>query len=338
MNEKSTEAALSEAYGLMETGRFYDAMSLLFEALEFDQTNIELDFAYWCCRFWAPQAGAAAELPAAERGAELFSFWVTYTEALERSSRDSSVEKTQLERLRPEENPRSVYATKRGAFSLALEAYTEVENQMHGDQNVTVAFKADVLRRIGVCHKELGNYDAALSYLKDKANALTPRSAAIFAEMADCLALMGNEREAKLYFREAFFIDAQKVELAFLDSELILSVVKMLRPKGFTRSELLEWIPVYAEITHVFSMKHEIKAQEVNRLVTDVFAREKEMKDPSNSQQTLTPKLINMYFWLIDHYERSRDAGAPEKSREYQLKIRSLNEEVYSLYTAAKAL
>ena len=334
MSNQSTEITLAQAYNLMEEGNLAQARPILYDAIEFDLDNKELHFAYWCCNFWIPHLDTESLLSNLDKGNRILARWIEFSETLEEEDKN----KASPSKIRPQSHPRAVYATKHGVFSLALASFKAVESTLIDDQTVTIAQKSDVLSKIGICYKELGEYDSALEYLKIKANALSPNSAAIYAEMADCFALSGEEKQAKLFFREAFFLDAQKIELAFLESQLIRAVIEQAKTKGGAKGALLEWIPVYGELTHVFNIKHEFRLQEVGKLQQDIYARENELKDPSNSPQILVPKLINMYFRLIDHYERSTDASAAQKSQECQLQIRSHDEDIYNIYTANKSL
>ena len=88
---------------------------------------------------------------------------------------------------------------------MALDNYRSLFHETNKAQ------KAEILRKTGLCHKKLGDYETALKFLND-ANVQMPESAPVLAEMADCYALCGEERIAKVLFREAFYVDAQKIE------------------------------------------------------------------------------------------------------------------------------
>ena len=91
-----------------------------------------------------------------------------------------------------------------------------------------------------------------------------------------------------------------------------------------------EWIPVYGVLFGVFNIKRELSAPEVGKLKQEIFARENEAKDPSSDKVTLVPRLINLYFWLIDHYVMSNDSSS--KINEILLKIKLLSSEIYTMY------
>ncbi len=311
-----------------------DASQILYDAIELDLENEELYFAYWCCDFWGKSIETVANGTELEKGNKIFSRWVDFIELLERNEKsEKTSEKEKKKKIRA--NPKTMYATKRGVFSFALDCFLKQKEHIQNDQSVAVSTKAELFLKIGICYKELGEYNKAIGYLQD-ANVILPSSSPIWAQVADCLALSGEEKQAKLHFREAFFFDAQKIELAFLESEMIQAVIKKAKTRNCTKSELLEWIPVYGELTYVFNIKHGLSSQAVTKLERDIADKEIAMKDPANSTQMLTPKLINMCFRIIDHYERSTDAGAAQKSLEYQWRIKGYSEEIYNLYTASR--
>jgi len=303
-----SEEGLTKAYALLEEGKPVLARKELTELLQYDLDNTEVNFAVWCCNFWADFLQNLQELDSFERGEGLISQWKQFHAQANRY------------RVVPE---RAMYAMDKGVFTLALHSYESLDDDMQDDQ------KAEMFRRIGFCYKKLGNYAAALQYLTD-AHRYYPGSATIIAEMADCYALCGEEKNAKLLFREAFFIDAQAIDLALLDSELIRVLIRRVEEKKYTGAPLKEWIPVYGVLYGVFTLRRRLRSQEVGKLKQDIFAIENELKDPSSDQKTLTPKLINMYFWLIDHYVTTE--GGRERTNEVLLKIKMMDREIYTLY------
>ena len=303
-----SEEGLTKAYTLLEEGKPSLAKNELVDSLQYDLDNADLKFAVWCCNYWADFIQKLPSMDLFERGEGLISRWKSFHMELKRY------------RSFPE---RAVYATDKGIFTLALQSYELLQDEYKGDQ------KAEILRKTGFCYKKLGNYMDALQYLTE-AHKCAPLSAAILAEMADCYALCGEERNAKLLFREAFFIDAQAIDLALLDSELIRVLIRQVEEKKYSGEELNEWIPVYGVLYGVFSIKRQLRSQEVGKLKQDIFATENEVRNPSSNLKTLTPKLINMYFWLIDHYVRTE--GGRERTNEVLLKIKMMDREIYTLY------
>ena len=300
---------LTKAYQLLEQGKPAQARELLAQAIEYNFGNSQINFAHWCCSYWVDFINRLSRMDAYEQGEGLIARWKSFKQ-------DSELQKGLQQK--------AIYALQHGVFSLALNAYESITVEGTANQ------KADICRKKGLCYKKLGKFESALNLLTE-AYQFSPQSASVLAEMADCFALCGEDKNAKVLFREAFFIDAQRVEIEFLDSELICALIRQVKEKGYIGAVLQEWIPVYGVLYGVFNVKRELRPQEAGRLRQEIFAKENEIKDPSNDSKILIPKLINMYFWLIDHYARSNEGK--NKINECLLQIRVHDENIYRMYT-----
>ena len=218
-----------------------------------------------------------------------------------------------------------LYAIKRCAFSIALEHYLSLFRDDGVFQD------PEVYRKVGLCHKALGDYERALELL-DQAKDDNRDSSAILAELADCYALCGEMRFAKVLFREAFFKDASKVELCFLESDIITRLAEQVGAMGYRGEELLEWMPVYGLLFGVFNVKRALRSVEVGKLKQNIFWLKEELKSaPENKRRLLVPRLINHYFWLIDHLVSTDNDKV--KINELLLEIKLLDEDIYEKYT-----
>ena len=81
----------------------------------------------------------------------------------------------------------------------------------------------------------------------------------------------------------------------------------------------------------VFNIKRELRALEAGKLKQSVFALENELKESDKEPELLVPRLINRYFWLIDHYMTTN--GERERINEILLKIKLLDSSIYDMYT-----
>ncbi|AEE17153.1 hypothetical protein [Treponema brennaborense] len=305
-----SDRGLLQAYEFLKTGDPARAKPLLEDALADDLENGEILFTVRCVNYWTDRIADLATMDTPfERGESLILHWKQFITIV---GKDSPAYE------------RSMYAVRKGIFSLALENYQALCNEHNPSQ------KAEIFRKTGLCYKKLGEYETALSYLGE-ANTLVSGSPLVLAEMADCYALCGQDRNAKVLFREAFFIDAQKIDIQFLDSELINCLIESVSQKGFSGAVMQEWIPVYGVLYGVFNIKRELRAQEVGRLKQAIYALENELKDASSEPDIVIPRLINHYFWLIDHYVtvNAERAGINETL----LKIKLLDIDVYDKYT-----
>ncbi|WP_407426069.1 hypothetical protein [Treponema sp.] len=300
---------LSKAYALLEEGKPFQAREILDRALEYNFDNTELIFARWCCSYWTDFVQTLSKLDSTERGDSLIARWKAFKIDYERQKQIFQ---------------KPLYAIQKGIFRLALDSYESFHEEGNQLQ------QAELLRKKGLCCKKLGKYEDALNLLTE-AHQISMSSAVIISEMADCFALCGEDKKAKVLFREAFFIDAQKIEIQFLDSDLIAGLIQRIKEKGYSGSELQAWIPVYGVLYGVFNVKRELRPQEVGRLKQEIYALENEIKDPASDSKILKPKLINMYFWLIDHYARTNEGS--EKINTCLLQIRVHDESIYRMYT-----
>lgn len=217
-----------------------------------------------------------------------------------------------------------VDAVRQHVFGTALAYYREVyQDRSNRD--------AQLLLRIGRCYKGIGAFDRALTFLR-AATGQDPGDASILAELADALALADEAAQAKVFFREAFYLDPQRIDIARLESELILRLISAVRDKGYTGAELREWIPVYGYLYGVFNVKRELRSIEFGRLKQAVYELERELRDGTGDAELLKPRLINRYFWLIDHYTAVGESQGTIE--EVNIKIRSVDPDVYNQYVA----
>lgn len=217
----------------------------------------------------------------------------------------------------------ALYAVQKGYFTNALQIFSSLLEDKDALQ------KAEMYRKAGICYKKLGDFENARAFLTE-ANSIYPNLSSVIAELADCYSLCGEDRIGKVLFREAFFTNPEGIDLEFLDSELIKCLIEKTSEKGFTGKALQYWIPVFGVLLGVFNIKRELTSQEVARLKKNIYAMENEYKDPSCNSEILVPKLLNSYFWQIDHYVLTNENT--DKINETLLRIKILDSNVYEQY------
>lgn len=302
------EEGLDQAYELMKNAKPAAAVGVLEEVLPQDLENAEIVFAIKCANHWRQPLEAILKLESPyERGEGLIRQWKEF----------SAYAGTR-------QNERAVYALKSGVFKLALDNYSTVVSDGTDSQ------KAEINRKKGLCYKKLGDYETARCLLLE-AYSVKPDSAAILAELADCYALCGEAKNAKAFFREAFYVNAQEIDTEFLDAEIVTRLIQQVQNAGYKGKALKEWIPVYGVLFGVFSVTRELRALEAGKLKQNVFALENELKEAGSEVSLLTPRLINHYFWLIDYYVNTNEEKA--RINEVLLKIKLLDSAVYEKYT-----
>jgi tetratricopeptide (TPR) repeat protein len=309
--QESVSVLLSNAYESLRSVDLAAATEILDRALSADYEDPEVLYALKCVNFWNERL---ARLPAMqnpfERGEFVMGQWKTYASFSGKLAGD-------FERAR--------YAFKRFAFSMALEQYRALppeENESH---------EAELALRMGTCLKGSGDFDAALKCL-DAAAHTRKDDAEVLAELADTYALSGDARSSKALFREAFYLAPQRIDIDFLESEMIRRLVDRVASLGYSGTELVEWLPVYGNLLGVFTVKRELKAVEAGKLRQSIYQLENELKENKEARGYLVPRLINRYFWLIDYCMAAKEDRA--RIDEILLKIRLLDVSIYKQYTA----
>ncbi len=311
MTSEPVQGLLQQVYELLKTGELEQANRELGGILQQNLENSDVIYALTGVNFWTDKLKKAMNATTAfERGEYLVSQWKPFTQYMEKQG--------------PEREP-LLYAIKHCAFSLALGFYQTLYREDGTSRD------PEIYRKTGLCYKELGDYERALQLL-EQAKDGDGDSPCILAELADCYALCGETRLSKVLFREAFFLGAGKIELHFLESEIVRRLVAQVHALGYGGAELAEWIPVYGVLYSVLNVKRELRALEFGKLKQSIFALETELRDaPADARAILVPRLINHYFWLIDHYVNVNDDSA--RINEVLLKIKLLDTDVYKRYT-----
>lgn len=305
-----SENGIKQAYDLLKKCDIQEASAVFSQTLENDLENPEILFGVRCTSFWRKNLlDISGTTNLFHKGEQLISSWKTFL---------ISIKKEELI------FERCVYAIKKGVFTQVLEIFQQLLRENSSSK------KGIIFSRIGLCYKQLGDYDTALRFLSE-ANLVNPDEASILAEMADCYALCGEEKTSKVLFREAFFINPQEIDITMLESELFCRLYAEVQSTGKEGKIAAEWFPVEGVLLGVLNVKRELRALEVGKLKQNIYALETELKDTGTNPSMIIPRLINNYFWLIDHYTIVNEDRS--KINEVLLKIKLLNADVYERYT-----
>jgi tetratricopeptide (TPR) repeat protein len=284
------------------------ALQREFDNLEFD--NAELEHARKCVHWWIEHTRRVENIENPyERGVFILSQLKHYYAFLDRLNEDFDL---------------CQYAVRRFVFSSALRCFQGLLGDGVNQHD------PGLLLLVGRCYKGVGNYDEALKYL-EQAVRFKREDGETLAELADANALLAETKAAKVLFREAFFLDPRKIDLRSMESEMIRALRERVRELGFDGPDLCEWIPVFGCILGVFNVKRELKQVEAGRLKQSIFALEAELRGGSGENSFVKPRLLNRYFWLIDHYEKTRED--PAVIEETLLKIKVTDPEIFKRYT-----
>jgi len=317
---EGVEELILRAYTSLKEGDTSSAQSSLKEALKTNFEHPEVLYALKCLTWWLEKLQRMDEFSDPYGGGEyILSQFKSYYTFLERIGETGVVE---------ENYDSCQYALKRFIFSRALEYFLTLFQDGVNQQDPILLFQT------GRCCKGAGDWEEALRYL-ELAGRYRREDSAILSELADVNALLGEERAAKVLFREAFYLDPQGIDLSGLESELIIRLRDKVRDLGYSGDVLAEWIPVWGYIWGIFSVKRELKPVEVGRLKQSILSLENEYRSKGGGQKNeanplIKPRLINRYFWLIDHCELSRDASG--LMDETMLKIKFIDPVVHEHY------
>ncbi|MCL2294980.1 MAG: hypothetical protein FWC36_08975 [Spirochaetes bacterium] len=243
-----------------------------------------------------------------ERGSYLFRQWKAFIAFLEKFDKA--------------DDELTIYAIKYWVFNQALHHYNQLYENGADD--------LEILTKIGLCYKNLGDYCRALEFLETVMQSKT-EDAELIAEVADCYAFIDEVKASKIFFREAFFIDPQSIDIYSLESLLIKKLIGRVKSLGFNDKLLKEWIPVYGVLYGVFNVKRELKVLELGKLKQSISALEHQFDEDLQNRETTIPRLLNRYFWLIDYYISTNDSK--DRIEDVLRKINKINPSVYELYS-----
>jgi tetratricopeptide (TPR) repeat protein len=316
--EQSVQRLIQKAYENLKASDADSAVTALDDALKIDLENHEVIYAQKCIKWWLDRIRGtenSALLKQSDiyaRGDFILSQWGAFYNFLDRIGGGDT----------PKYDP-CHYAIKRFVFSTALQSFEDILGDGVNQHD------PELLLQVGRCYKGVGNFEEALKYL-EQAVRFKREDGEALSELADVNALMEEARSAKALFREAFFMDAQKVDLKSMESEMILRLTDRVKALGYKGKELLEWIPIYGYLYGIFSVKRELKQVELGRLRQSIFALENAIRGRPENLNLLIPRLINRYFWLIDHYENVQED--PRLIEETLLKIKIVDPVIYEQY------
>jgi tetratricopeptide (TPR) repeat protein len=307
------DGLLEDAYSSIQNHSLDEAANRLEEALSVDFDNDEVVSSLKFVNFWRDvRSSAGGDDGPFERGESLLQRWKQFEGFVSRVGSHSE---------------RAMNALRQHVYGAALGEFEGLLGETNGRD-------AELLLRVGRCFKGLGDYGKALEQL-EQASRIKRDDSEVLAELADCYALVNEVAASKAFFREAFFIDPQKIDLQLLESEMIRRLVAKVRELGYEGPALHEWIPVYGLLYGVFNVKRELRSIEYGKLRQSIYTLEREVHSDEgrrkDAEDVLVPRLINRYFWLIDHYVNAGEDRA--KIEEILMKIRELHSSVYQEYT-----
>jgi len=300
------EEMLNNSHILLRQGNFQDAKVILNKALSLDFDKDEVITALKSISFWEERKIKLLSIQEdKQRGEYLFDQWENYLVFIQRCN-------SVCDELH--------YPLKQWVFGQAL-TYFQSEADQKGKHD------PELLCFLGRAYKGVGDYEHAVEYF-EIANHQKQDDPEILAELADSYAFINEIKAAKVFFREAFFIDPQRIKVEYLESMLILRLIEEVRKVKKSLEELKEWIPVYGNIFGVFNVKRELKPLEFGKLKQSIYQYEENIaNDADENNRTTMPRLLNRYFWLVDHLLSTKQDR--KKVDEVLQNIKQIDEDIY---------
>lgn len=212
------------------------------------------------------------------------------------------------------------YALKHRVYHQALKGYLELYNLSGITDSI-------VLTRMAGIYKGLGDYERAIESL-ELASTQARNDPGILFQLADCYAAVGETKRAKLFFREAFYIDPAACDLESLEAPFIADILSRLRDANIDEAHLPYWLPVHASILGVFTVKRELKPVEIGRLSQSI--RELEDEYAKEADGRIKALLFNRYLWMADHLQTIK---APQEELEQLFeKMQRLDSDIFECF------
>ncbi len=316
MNQKSTiynaDSQLIklgiDALELLKNGMFLDAQDIFSEIMRLDYSNPTAETGLKTCKYWIPRLSRLTDTNSsgAVAGRQLFDEWKKF-EIFTKTIKNI--------------NNKVVSSIMHYVFNTALQ-YLKKDIQDNSIIDIEILFL------IGLTYKRIGDFDNAINYFektvkidKDNANAI--------AQMADCYAMIDEEKKAKILFKEAFFLDPSSIELDKIDCNLMQTLLEKISEYKVPRSELNYWLPVYGRVLEVFNIKRELLPIELGKLRQEIYHIEQEILKTGGNDHLLTARLINNYLWFYDYYLVKNPVDKTVADIENKIKLLSIN--IYNL-------
>jgi len=189
----------------------------------------------------------------------------------------------------------------------------------------------DILIKIGEIFIEIEEYKKALETL-EYARMFKKKDSYLLSLLGEVYYHLGEEDKSKIAFKEAFLYDPQNIKLNKIKAKYIHKILDEIKQtnKGVDDYLLLEWIPVYGVLMNVFNVTKELNESDFNKILQEVQDLENEFFNKRFYKDTVEPKLINRYFWLLDYYSSQMENN--EYFEMYLKKLKDINEKIYQKY------
>jgi tetratricopeptide (TPR) repeat protein len=275
LEEAETFAQLMDrAYSLLKQGDFANASVVLEKAVFVDLDSSLPGAILKCSHFWAEKSRSFSFQPVEKQSDFLIESYDHF-------------EKVLLKNL--------TIDVDRAVFNIKMWVFTRVTEIL--EKQVFKAASAELYLKLGRAHKKRGDYDKAIdSY--GAGLSLQKENACLLAELADCYAIIDEESNARVLFREAFYYDAQKIDFNHLESAMILNLRKKVEQMDYEEAYLNSWVAVYGVVLGVFCLSRELKPIEYTQLNQAIYVLRLDLEEKGDRIAHLKPQLIYKLFFV----------------------------------------
>ncbi|HBE04671.1 MAG: hypothetical protein A2096_12440 [Spirochaetes bacterium GWF1_41_5] len=300
---------LKKIYAVIEEGRFETAEKMLEEIINMNIDAAEIYSSLKAVKFWINRRKKIDSSPGGlSKGDTLLSEWENFEKFV--SAKGIEAKKT-------------IAAVKKFVFR------SVIDNYILDFQKREVADPALLLRIAGAFLAN-GEYARALDTLL-YARKFKKKDAQIYALLGEAHYHLKNHKKARAFFREAFFINPAQVPVESLNAEIITDLRKKIEDEGFIRKEINLWLPVFAELYDIFSVKRRLERREYDELLQRIYKNEIEYNLDRKNRAIIEPILLYQYLYLIGHYQAENAGDADLKIANVQRKIKNINGQIYEL-------
>lgn len=299
----NTELALT----LLKDGRIGDSYDIFNDILNEDYSSQIAETGLKVCKYWNNRISDIKSTTPFNKGKMLYEEWKRFEKYL---GSQKNV------------NMKVINALMFFVFNTTLQ-YLKKDIQDNKIIDIPVLFL------IGLSYKKIGDFSSAIIYF-EKVIKHDRNNSDAFAQLADCYALIDEERKAKVLFREAFFIDPYQIDIESLDSQIILTLIEKVKEMKIPEDQIKFWIPVYGRVLNILNIKRDLLAVEVGKIRQEVFQLEQVLYKSGKEEDIICARLINYYLWLYDYYVIRKPDN--EITVELEEKIKSLSIKVFTFF------
>jgi tetratricopeptide (TPR) repeat protein len=307
---KSLSELIYESYEMLKHGDFDKASVLLKKAVFIDLSSSMPSAMLKCADYWAEKKRHYMFKEKELQSDFLMESWQSFIKMIV-SRLDTDIDRT-------------LFCIKSWVFLKIAEGY---ENVLKLNES------GELYIKLGRAYKIKGDYDKAIAAYSN-AVMLQKDNPAALAELADCYAIIDEENNARVLFREAFYQGAQKIDLTLLESAMILNLKERVRALGIDDSVLKLWMAVYGVIWGLFYIARELRPIEYQKLNQSIHLLRTEYGEKGERNPELKPLLLYRLFWFIDYHRAllSDKTMAEEYIKRSLLEIRFIDERIYRDY------